>query len=150
MIEIGAGGGSIAGIDRLRRITIGPESAGAEPGPAGFNCGGTRATVTDADLTLGYIDPDFFAENHITLDRQLADHVITETIGHPLNLNTTDAAYGISQIVDENMASAGRMHAVESGMNLKYTDHDRLWRQRATACNTCCTSLRYQAYHHSG
>ena len=118
MIEIGAGGGSLAGIDRLNRITIGPESAGAEPGPAGFNRGGQVATVTDADITLGYIDPAFFAENRLTLNKEKANAAVKQTIGTPLDLNTVDAAFGISQIVDENMASAGRMHAVESGMNL--------------------------------
>ena len=118
MIEIGAGGGSVAGIDRLGRITIGPESAGAEPGPAGFDRGGKIATVTDADITLGYIDPAFFAENQLTLNLQKAQTAVTETIGNKLDLNYSAAAFGISQIVDENMASAGRMHAVESGMDL--------------------------------
>ena len=118
MIEIGAGGGSLAGIDRLNRITIGPKSAGAEPGPAGFDRGGKTATVTDADITLGYINPVFFAENRLTLNKEKADTAINETIGRKLDLSTVDAAFGISQIVDENMASAGRMHAVESGMNL--------------------------------
>ena len=118
MIEIGAGGGSIAGIDRLDRITIGPESAGAEPGPAGFNKGGTVATVTDADISLGYIDPEFFAENRLTLSIEKAQKAVYETIGEKLDLTINSAAFGISQIVDENMASAGRMHAVESGMNL--------------------------------
>ncbi len=118
MIEIGAGGGSIAGIDRLGRITIGPESAGAEPGPAGFNRGGTVATVTDADMVLGYIDPAFFSESCLSLNKQKAEQSVDETIAGKLDLSIDNAAFGISQIVDENMASAGRMHAVESGMNL--------------------------------
>ncbi len=118
MIEIGAGGGSYAGIDRLNRITIGPESAGSEPGPAGFDRGGTIATVTDADISLGYIDPTLFAEKRLTLDKTKAQKAVDKTIGNPLKLNTDQAAYGISQIVDENMASAGRMHAVESGVDI--------------------------------
>ena len=118
MIEIGAGGGSYAGIDRLNRITIGPESAGSEPGPAGFDRGGTIATVTDADISLGYIDPALFAEKRLTLNKAKAQKAVGETIGNKLELNTDKAAYGISQIVDENMASAGRMHAVESGVDI--------------------------------
>lgn len=118
MIEIGAGGGSLTSIDRLGRIRIGPESAGAEPGPAGFDRGGTVATVTDADITLGYIDPVLFAENRLKLNRDKAQTAVMETIGQRLELDAFAAAFGISQIVDENMASAGRMHAVESGMNL--------------------------------
>ena len=118
MIEIGAGGGSYAGIDRLGRITIGPESAGSEPGPAGFDRGGTIATVTDSDISLGYIDPTLFAEKRLTLNKDKAQKAVDKTIGKKLQLDTDKAAHGISQIVDENMASAGRMHAVESGMNI--------------------------------
>ncbi len=118
MIEIGAGGGSYAGIDRLNRIIIGPESAGSEPGPAGFDRGGTIATVTDSDISLGYIDPTLFAEKRLTLDQGKARKAVEETIGQKLALDTDKAAYGISQIVDENMASAGRMHAVESGVDI--------------------------------
>ena len=118
MIEIGAGGGSYAGIDRLNRITIGPESAGSEPGPAGFDRGGTVATVTDADISLGYIDPKLFAEKRLTLNKTKAQKAVDKSIGNQLELNTDKAAYGISQIVDENMASAGRMHAVESGVDI--------------------------------
>lgn len=118
MIEIGAGGGSLAGIDRLGRITIGPESAGAEPGPAAFDRGGSVATVTDADITLGYIDPMSFAGSCLTLDRQKANDAVDATIAVKLGLNTDNAAFAINRIVDENMASAGRMHAVESGVDL--------------------------------
>jgi len=118
MIEIGAGSGSYAGLDRMDRITIGPESAGSEPGPAGFDRGGTQATVTDSDISLGYIDPTLFAEKKLTLNKNKAQVAIDQTIGEKLNLNIHKAAHGISQIVDENMAGAGRMHAVESGMDI--------------------------------
>ena len=118
MIEIGAGGGSYAGLDRMNRITIGPESAGSDPGPAGFDRGGTLATVTDSDICLAYIDPSLFAEQRLKLNKNKAQQAVDETIGTQLELNTENAAYGISQIVDENMASAGRMHAVESGMDI--------------------------------
>lgn len=118
MIEIGAGGGSVAGVDRLGRITIGPESAGSEPGPACFGRGGQRATVTDADVTLGHIDVDAFAEGQLNIDRNLAEAAIQAEVGTKLELQPQDAAYGICQIVDENMANAGRVHAVECGKEL--------------------------------
>lgn len=118
MIEIGAGGGSIASVDRLGRIAIGPESAGSDPGPAGFANGGTDATVTDADLALGYIDPHGFAEGRLTVDVAAAEQAVEKAVGVPLGMSVQEAADAISQIVDENMASAGRMHAVESGKNI--------------------------------
>ncbi|MES0862896.1 hydantoinase/oxoprolinase family protein [Ruegeria sp. SCPT10] len=118
MIEIGAGGGSIAGVDRLGRLTVGPQSAGSEPGPVAFMRGGTEPTVTDSDITLGYIVPDTFAEGHIQLDAISAKAALARTIGERLDLDAFGAADGISRIVDESMASAGRMHAVESGKDL--------------------------------
>ncbi|MEM9147881.1 MAG: hydantoinase/oxoprolinase family protein [Pseudomonadota bacterium] len=118
MIEIGAGGGSIAGVDRLGRLTVGPESAGSEPGPAAFGRGGTAPTVTDADIALGYIRPELFAEGHVALDPAAADRAIDASVGAPLGLDTGAAADGISRIVDESMASAARMHAAESGKDL--------------------------------
>ncbi|MBW4707010.1 hydantoinase/oxoprolinase family protein [Roseobacter sp. YSTF-M11] len=120
MIEIGAGGGSIATVDRLGRLQVGPQSAGSEPGPAAFGKGGTAATVTDADLALGYLDPSGFAEGKLTLDTDASDVALHETIGERLKLNAGEAAVGISEIVDESMASAGRMHAVESGKDLSH------------------------------
>lgn len=117
MIEIGAGGGSIASVDRLGRIRIGPESAGSEPGPAAFGKGGTKPTVTDADLQLGYIDPTAFAEGQLTIQTSAAA-IALDQIGGALELTTTEAATGVSEIVDENMASAGRTHAVEGGKDL--------------------------------
>jgi N-methylhydantoinase A len=118
MIEIGAGGGSIAGVDSLGRLTVGPRSAGAEPGPAAFAKGGTDATVTDADVELGYIDPQAFAEGRLTIDARAAELALKASVGDPLGLDPWAAALGVSQIVDESMASAGRMHAVESGKDL--------------------------------
>jgi N-methylhydantoinase A len=118
MIEIGAGGGSIAHVDRLGRLQIGPESAGSEPGPAAFAKGGTAPTVTDADVMQGLIDPAFFAEGRLEIDVQAAEKALATDLGVPMGLNAAQAAHGISEIVDENMAGAGRMHAVESGKDL--------------------------------
>ncbi|MEM8792239.1 MAG: hydantoinase/oxoprolinase family protein [Pseudomonadota bacterium] len=118
MIEIGAGGGSIASVDRLGRLRVGPESAGSEPGPVAFGRGGAAATVTDADVTLGYIDPGHFAQGRLQIDPEAAGAAIGDQIGSPLELSAEAAAEGISEIVDENMAAAGRMHAVESGKDL--------------------------------
>jgi N-methylhydantoinase A len=118
MIEIGAGGGSIAAVDRLGRLTVGPKSAGSEPGPVAFGRGGTEPTVTDSDITLGYIRPETFAEGHIKIDPDASKQALTQTIGAKLDLDATGSADGVSRIVDESMASAGRMHAVESGKDL--------------------------------
>lgn len=118
MIEIGAGGGSIAAVDPLGRLTVGPHSAGSEPGPVAFGRGGTAPTVTDADVTLGYIQPSTFAEGQFQIDVDAAQAAIARDIGAPLSLGPKEAADGISGIVDESMASAGRAHAVESGKDL--------------------------------
>ncbi|MCF6431436.1 hydantoinase/oxoprolinase family protein [Leisingera sp. MMG026] len=118
MIEIGAGGGSIAGVDRLGRLTVGPKSAGSEPGPVAFGRGGTEPTVTDSDITLGYIVPDTFAEGFIKIDPAASKEALGRVIGSRLELDGVGAADGVSRIVDESMASAGRMHAVESGKDL--------------------------------
>lgn len=118
MIEIGAGGGSIAQVDRLGRMTVGPESAGSEPGPAAFCRGGTEPTVTDADVALGYIQPDLFAEGQFSISQSAASDAIDEHLTASLGDSTMDTARGISRMVDENMASAARMHAVESGKDI--------------------------------
>lgn len=115
MIEIGAGGGSIAHVDRLGRLNVGPESAGSEPGPAAFGRGGMRPTVTDADVVMGLIEPAVFAEGRLSVDVEKAKIAVDADVGESLNLGTGAAANGISQIVDENMAAAARMHSVESG-----------------------------------
>jgi len=118
MIEIGAGGGSIAHVDRLGRLLVGPESAGAEPGPAAFAKGGTDPTVTDADVAQGLIDPGRFAEGRLQIDPVAAERALASGVGQALGLDPAQAAFGVSEIVDENMAAAGRMHAVESGKDL--------------------------------
>ena len=118
MIEIGAGGGSIATVDRLNRLQIGPESAGSEPGPVAFGKGGTEPTVTDADIAMGLIEPGRFAEGRLSINRNAAATAIDDEIAKPLEIDAQGAAFAISEIVDENMASAGRMHAVESGKDI--------------------------------
>ena len=118
MIEIGAGGGSIASVDRLGRLTVGPQSAGSDPGLAAFAKGGNAATVTDADIVLGLIDPQHFAEGLLKIQPAAAAAALVTYIGKVLELDVLAAAAGVSQIVDESMASASRMHAVESGKDL--------------------------------
>jgi N-methylhydantoinase A len=115
MVEIGAGGGSIARVDALKRIVVGPDSAGAEPGPASYGCGGDEPTVTDADVLLGKIDPDRFAGGTIRLDVEGARRALASAIGDELALPAEMAAYGVGEIIDENMANAARVHAVERG-----------------------------------
>ncbi len=118
MIEIGAGGGSIAQVDRLGRLQVGPESAGSTPGPAAFCKGGARPTVTDADVAQGLIDPIHFAEGRLNIDEGAARSALISDVGEALGIDAAAAAHGVSEIVDENMAGAARMHAVESGKDL--------------------------------
>lgn len=115
MVEIGAGGGSIARVDQLGRITVGPDSAGSEPGPACYDRGGEAATVTDADLVLGRIDPRRFAAGKVPLNGAKAGKAIDLAVAHALKMSTEEAARAVSEIVDETMASAARVHAVENG-----------------------------------
>jgi N-methylhydantoinase A len=119
MVEIGAGGGSIARVDTLGRIVVGPDSAGSEPGPVCYARGGKEPTVTDADVVLGRIDPTTFSGGKMPLDVAAAQRILAERIGTPLKLATEHAALGISEIVDENMANAARVHAIESGKDLQ-------------------------------
>jgi len=119
MVEIGAGGGSIAHVDTLSRINVGPESAGAEPGPASYGRGGTEPTVTDADVVLGRLDPGYFAGGSIKLLPEQAGAAVDKAVGTPLQLKRLDAAFGVSEIVEENMANAARVHAVERGKELQ-------------------------------
>ena len=114
LVEIGAGGGSIARVDTLGRIQVGPDSAGSVPGPACYGRGGTEPTVTDADTALGRLDPARFAGGSIPLHPALAAAALAKVAG-PLGMDTTGAAAGIAEIVDETMASAARVHAVENG-----------------------------------
>ncbi|CCD85219.1 Hydantoin utilization protein A [Bradyrhizobium sp. ORS 285] len=115
MVEIGAGGGSIARIDAMKRVTVGPESASSEPGPACYGRGGQRPAVTDSDVALGMIDPDAFAGGTIKLDPELSKQALLRDVGAPLGLDAETAAYAVHEVVCENMASAARVHAVERG-----------------------------------
>jgi len=114
LIEIGAGGGSIAHQDPLRLLKVGPQSAGSEPGPACYGLGGTDPTVTDANLVLGYLNPDYFAGGALSIDARKANCAI-RTIGERLSASVVDAAWGIHDIVAENMAAAARVHVAERG-----------------------------------
>ena len=118
MIEIGAGGGSIAWVDAMGRIQTGPESAGSEPGPACYGRGGERPAITDADVMLGKIDPDNFAGGAIKLHKDASATAIARDVGDKLSLAPMEAAFGICEVVDENMANAARVHAVENGKNI--------------------------------
>jgi N-methylhydantoinase A len=115
MIEIGAGGGSIARVDQLGLIRVGPESAGARPGPACYGRGGTLPTVTDADLLLGYLDPAYFLGGQMPLDPEAARRAVTDHVARPLDVDVVRAAWGIHRIVNENMANAAHVHLVERG-----------------------------------
>tara|TARA_R110000796_G_scaffold5969_5_gene21787 strand:+ start:3783 stop:5864 length:2082 start_codon:yes stop_codon:yes gene_type:complete len=122
MVEIGAGGGSLAHVDTLGQIRVGPESAGSEPAPACYGRGGTRPAVTDADLILGKLDPDSFAGGAIRLSIADAKTAMIGTLGQSLDMDAVTAAFGLAEVVDENMANAARVHAVENGEDLaKYT-----------------------------
>ena len=118
MVEIGAGGGSIAAVDKLGRIQVGPASAGSEPGPACYGRGGADATVTDADAIMGRLDAERFAGGAMRLDVAAAGAAIHGNVAGPLSMDAVTAAFGIGEIVDENMAAAARAHATEWGKAL--------------------------------
>ena len=119
LIEIGAGGGSLARVDRMGLLKVGPESAGADPGPACYAQGGSTPTVTDADLLLGYLDPAFFLGGRMRLDPVAAGRAVENKIAKPMGLSLTDAAGGIHRVVNENMAAAARVHGIERGRDLR-------------------------------
>ena len=122
MVEIGAGGGSLAHVDSLDQIRVGPESAGSQPGPACYGRGGTAPTVTDSDLILGKLDPAGFAGGSIPLYTERATQALDIHIGSKLDMEAVEAAWGVAEMVDENMANAARVHAVENGEDLsEYT-----------------------------
>ena len=118
MVEIGAGGGSIARVDKLSRITVGPDSAGSTPGPVCYGRGGVEPAVTDANLTLGKIDPAYFAGGKIALDEAAAKAALQKNIGEKLGLKDFWPAAGVTEIVEENMANAARVHAIERGHDI--------------------------------
>jgi len=114
MIEVGAGGGSIAAIDEVGLLRVGPHSAGSAPGPACYGLGGTEPTVTDASLVLGYYDPGFFLGGRMALDKAAAERAVAK-VAAPLGLSVPEAAAGIHSVVVENMAAAARVHLIEKG-----------------------------------
>ncbi|MFB9950761.1 hydantoinase/oxoprolinase family protein [Rhizobium puerariae] len=116
LVEIGAGGGSLGAVDTLGLVTVGPRSAGSEPGPASYGRGGTQPAVTDADLLLGRIDPQSFAGGKIMPNVQLAEAALTRAIAEPLGIDARAAALAMLEVVDENMANAGRVHATDNGV----------------------------------
>jgi N-methylhydantoinase A len=117
MIEIGAGGGSIAHLNHLGLLTVGPESASSQPGPACYGNGGENPTVTDADLILGYLNPEYFLGGTMSLDLAAAREAMKKKIADPLSISIEEAAWGIHRIVNENMASAARVHILEKGLD---------------------------------
>ena len=117
MVEIGAGGGSLARVDALDKVLVGPESASSDPGPACYQRGGMHPAVTDADLILGLIDPAGFAGGTIELDPALASEALTRDVGRVLGIGGPEAAYAIYETVCETMANAARVHCVERGVD---------------------------------
>jgi N-methylhydantoinase A len=119
MIEIGAGGGSLAWIDERSLLKVGPRSAGAIPGPACYGQGGDQATLTDANLMLGFLDPNFFLGGAMSLDKSAAERAVRETVAEPLSLEPMRAAWGIHDIANEDVARAFRIHASERGFDYR-------------------------------
>ena len=120
MVEIGAGGGSIASIDSMGRIQVGPQSAGSESGPACYQQGGAEPTVTDSNLLLGRLDPENFAGGAIPLSPELSEIAVVSRLTESTGLQTQDAAFGVTEMVDENMANAARVHTVENGSDIEH------------------------------
>ena len=117
LMEIGAGGGSIAKINRMGLLQVGPESAGADPGPACYGMGGENPTVTDADLVLGFLDPDYFLGGTMQLEKNAAKEALKNKIAEPLGTPTIEAAFGIHDLINETMAAAAKTHIAEKGGN---------------------------------
>ncbi len=119
MVEIGAGGGSIASIDALQRVQVGPESAGSEPGPACYGRGGEFATVTDADVILGKLSPELFGGGKLQLDVTQARAAVQAQVAQPLQMDVAEGAHAIAEIVEDNMGAAARAHAAEWGKDVQ-------------------------------
>ncbi|MDE0533695.1 MAG: hydantoinase/oxoprolinase family protein [Albidovulum sp.] len=119
MVEIGAGGGSIAAVDTLGRMRVGPRSAGSEPGPACYMRGGVEPTVTDANLLLGRLDPKGFSGGKIPLNKQFSRDTVDHRLRKAANLTVSEAAFAVTETVDENMSNAARAHAIESGRDIE-------------------------------
>ena len=119
MVEIGAGGGSIARVDTLDRVQVGPESAGSEPGPASYGRGGAAPTVTDADLVLGKLDPETFADGRMPLDLEAARSALLTGVAEKMSMSDVHAAHAVSEVVNENMAAAARAHLSEWGRGVE-------------------------------
>ena len=119
MVEIGAEGGSIAHIDSMGLLKVGPQSAGADPGPVCYGRAGTDPTVTDADLLLGYLDPGHFLGGEMRLDPKGAEEAVKECLAAPLGVDLTRAVVGVHDVVNENMATAARVYASEQGVDLR-------------------------------
>jgi N-methylhydantoinase A len=117
LMEIGAGGGSIARINKMGLLQVGPASAGADPGPACYGLGGVNPTVTDADLMLGYLDPDFFLGGTMPLHRAASEAAIEKRVADPLGATVVEAAFGIHDLINETMAAAAKTHIAEKGGN---------------------------------
>ena len=117
LMEIGAGGGSIAKMSKMGLLQVGPESAGADPGPACYGRGGDYPTVTDADLLLGYLDPDYFLGGTMPLDKTASEKAMAEKVAGPLGTSVVDAAFGIHDLINETMAAAAKTHIAEKGGN---------------------------------
>lgn len=120
LIEIGAGGGSIARIDSLGLVQVGPTSAGSSPGPACYGLGGLAPTVTDADLLLGYLGVDSFLGGRLQLDKEAALSAVTTNLTQYLSLSPLQAAWGVHQVVNENMAAAARIYLAEKGIDPRH------------------------------
>jgi N-methylhydantoinase A/oxoprolinase/acetone carboxylase beta subunit len=119
LMEIGAGGGSIAKVSRLGTLQVGPESSGAEPGPICYGIGGTEPCVTDADLLLGYLDENYFLGGEMRLDKEAARRGVEERVAKPLGVSTIQAIWGIHDLINEIMAAAAKTHIAEKGGNPK-------------------------------
>ena len=133
LVEIGAGGGSLARVDELGLLKVGPESSGADPGPASYGRGGTEPAVTDADVVLGLLDPAGFLGGDMPLDASLASGAVGRVADAARRSTVDDTASGVHEVVNQNMAAAARMHAVEQGVDLRGVPRDRVRRRRSGA-----------------